>query len=32
MKPVRGSGSEDEPGYWFGGRLRVETYDDAAGR
>ncbi|WP_322921406.1 hypothetical protein [Nocardioides renjunii] len=28
---VRGAGFEDEPGYWFGGRLVVETYDDAAG-
>ena len=28
---IRGAGSEDEPGYWIGGRLRVETYDDAAG-
>ena len=27
---IRGAGSEDEPGYWIGGRLRVETYDDAA--
>ena len=28
---LRGAGFEDEPGYWFGGRLRVETYDDTAG-
>ncbi len=27
---IRGAGFEDEPGYWFGGRLRIETYDDAA--
>ncbi|MGF9761013.1 hypothetical protein AAII07_38080 [Microvirga sp. 0TCS3.31] len=27
---IRGAGMEDEPGYWFGGRLRVETYDAAA--
>lgn len=26
---LRGAGFEDEPGYWFGGRLRVETYDYA---
>ena len=26
---LRGAGSEDEPGYWYGGRLRLETYDDA---
>ncbi|RYB95620.1 hypothetical protein EUA93_15505 [Nocardioides oleivorans] len=24
---LRGAGFEDEPGYWFGGRLRVESYD-----
>jgi hypothetical protein len=29
---LRGAGFEDEPGYWFGGRLRIETYDAAAGR
>ncbi len=29
---LRGSGSEDEPGYWYGGRLRIETYDDLTGR
>ncbi|CUR60516.1 exported hypothetical protein [metagenome] len=29
---LRGSGSEDEPGYWFGGRMRIETYSDARGR
>ena len=28
---LRGSGSEDEPGYWFGGRLRIETYDATTG-
>ena len=28
---LRGAGSEDEPGYWFGGRLIIETYDDTAG-
>jgi hypothetical protein len=26
---LRGAGSEDEPGYWFGGLLRIETYSDA---
>lgn len=26
---LRGAGFEDEPGYWFGGRLRIETYDAA---
>jgi hypothetical protein len=26
---MRGAGFEDEPGYWFGGRLRIETYDAA---
>ncbi|MDT0186600.1 hypothetical protein Q9S36_41090 [Microbacterium sp. ARD31] len=29
---LRGSGFEDEPGYWFGGRMRIETYSDARGR
>lgn len=29
---LRGSGSEDEPGYWYGGRLRIETYDDLTRR
>jgi hypothetical protein len=29
---LRGSGFEDEPGYWFGGRLRIETYGDRSGR
>ena len=24
---LRGAGFEDEPGYWFGGRLRIETYN-----
>ncbi|MBB6626938.1 hypothetical protein H5V45_06350 [Nocardioides sp. KIGAM211] len=24
---LRGAGFEDEPGYWFGGRLRLQTYD-----
>lgn len=28
---VRGAGFEDEPGYWFGGRLRIETYRDRTG-
>lgn len=28
---LRGAGFEDEPGYWFGGRLRIETYRDASG-
>ncbi len=28
---LRGAGFEDEPGYWFGGRLSIETYDDATG-
>lgn len=28
---LRGAGSEDEPGYWYGGRLRIETYDDTSG-
>ncbi|GAA1126089.1 hypothetical protein [Nocardioides aquiterrae] len=28
---VRGAGFEDEPGYWFGGRMRLETYDAATG-
>src|SRR3954452_13213021 len=27
---LRGAGFEDEPGYWFGGRLRIETYDATA--
>ena len=27
---LRGAGFEDEPGYWFGGRLRIETYSYAA--
>ena len=27
-----GSGFEDEPGYWFGGRLRIETYSDVRRR
>ncbi|GAA1919428.1 hypothetical protein [Nocardioides hwasunensis] len=26
---LRGAGFEDKPGYWFGGRLRIETYDAA---
>ena len=29
---LRGSGFEDEPGYWFGGRLRIETYSDVRRR
>jgi hypothetical protein len=29
---LRGAGFEDEPGYWFGGRLRIETYNDTAGK
>lgn len=29
---LRGSGSEDEPGYWYGGRLRIETYSDRTGK
>jgi hypothetical protein len=29
---LRGAGFEDEPGYWFGGRLRLETYSAAARR
>jgi hypothetical protein len=29
---LRGAGFEDEPGYWFGGRLRIETYDSTSGR
>jgi len=29
---LRGAGSEDEPGYWFGGRLRIETYKATAGK
>ena len=29
---LRGAGFEDEPGYWFGGRLRVETYNATAGK
>jgi hypothetical protein len=29
---LSGAGFEDEPGYWFGGRLRIETYDASAGR
>ena len=29
---LRGAGFEDEPGYWFGGRLRIETYSDSAGK
>jgi hypothetical protein len=28
---LRGAGFEDEPGYWFGGRLRIETYSPVAG-
>jgi len=28
---LRGAGFEDEPGYWFGGRLGIETYDAATG-
>lgn len=28
---LRGAGFEDEPGYWFGGRLRLETYRDRSG-
>lgn len=28
---LRGSGFEDEPGYWFGGRLRIESYRDGSG-
>ena len=27
---LRGAGFEDEPGYWFGGRLRLETYKYAS--
>ena len=29
---LRGGGFEDEPGYWFGGLLRIETYDGSPGR
>ena len=29
---LRGAGSEDEPGYWYGGRLRIETYTDTTGK
>lgn len=29
---LRGSGFEDEPGYWFGGRLRIESYSDRSRR
>ena len=29
---LRGAGSEDEPGYWTGGRLRLETYRATTGR
>jgi hypothetical protein len=29
---LRGAGFEDEPGYWDGGRLGIETYDAAARR
>ena len=29
---LRGAGSEDEPGSWYGGRLRIETYHDTAGK
>jgi hypothetical protein len=29
---LRGAGSEDEPGYWFGGRLRIETYNATTGK
>ena len=29
---LRGAGFEDEPGYWFGGRLRIETYSDTSGK
>jgi len=28
---LRGAGFEDEPGYWFGGRLLVESYDATTG-
>lgn len=28
---LRGAGFEDEPGYWFGGRLVIERYDDTTG-
>ena len=28
---LRGAGSEDEPGSWYGGRLRIETYNAGAG-
>ena len=29
---LRGAGFEDEPGYWFGGRLRIETYSARTGK
>ncbi|SED28780.1 hypothetical protein SAMN04489844_4100 [Nocardioides exalbidus] len=29
---LRGAGFEDEPGYWFGGRLALESYDGDTGR
>ena len=28
---LRGGGSEDEPGSWYGGRLSLETYDSTTG-
>ena len=29
---LRGAGFEDEPGYWFGGRLSIETYNSTTRR
>jgi hypothetical protein len=29
---LRGAGFEDEPGFFFGGRLRIETYSASTGR
>jgi len=29
---LRGAGFEEEPGYWFGGRLRIDTYNATAGK
>ncbi len=29
---LHGAGFEDEPGYWFGGRLRIETYKATTGK
>ena len=29
---LRGAGFEDEPGYWFGGRLSIETYHSTTRR